>query len=34
MDNITYSRFGREDLEMTSDDCLIKVWSREVGFRD
>ncbi|CAJ1453919.1 unnamed protein product [Effrenium voratum] len=25
MDNITFSRFGREDLDVTSDDCIIKV---------
>ena len=25
MDNITYSRFSREDLEVTSDDGLIKA---------
>ena len=25
MDNITYSRFSREDLDVTSDDGLIKA---------
>lgn len=29
MENITFARFSREDLEVTSDECIIKAGGRD-----